>query len=225
MPRFGRIMIAATLPLAVGAQALVAQVAGIPVYYNPRGGAGISVAANLGFQSSDAGDAKAVAVGGGIGAGPAYFTATVGQINPDSAGLDNEMTYGGTVSFKVFGGGLLPVSVAAQAGVGVVKFGNSTRTNVPVGVAVGLNLPLFPLKPWIAPRVAFQSATNVPTGVGTATKTETETRFGVTAGADFNLLLGLGLHAAVDFQPKKGTNPSATVVGVGAHFNFRVPMM
>jgi len=45
MHRFGKVAIAAALPLAVGAKALTAQVAGIPVYYNPRGGMGVSAAA------------------------------------------------------------------------------------------------------------------------------------------------------------------------------------
>ena len=228
MPRFGKTMLASGLALLVGAPAALAQVAGIPVYYNPRGGTGVSVAGNLGFLSSDGGDGKGFAVTGGIGAGPAYITASVGQFNPAAVGgfnPDAEMTYGGTVSFKVFGGGMLPLSISPQIGVGMVKFGNQTLTSIPIGVGVGLNLPLFPLKPWIAPRVAFQRVTNVPTGVGTATETQSESRIGVSAGADFNLLLGLGFHAAVDYEPKKDLLPSTTVFGIGAHFNFRVPMM
>jgi hypothetical protein len=210
--------------LVLGVRTLSAQVAGIPVYYNPRGGTGITAAANLGFLSSDAGDGKAVALTGGIGAGPAFITATVGQINPDTAGVDTEMTYGGTVSFKVFGGGLMPVAVAAQAGVGVVKFGDVTTTGIPVGVAVGLNLPLFPLKPWVAPRVRFARQS------GGGQPSQSETLIGFSAGADFNLLLGLGVHAAFDWEAEKKENnvvtvPSTTVFGIGAHFNFRVPMM
>lgn len=221
MHRFGKVAIAAALPLAVGAKALTAQVAGIPVYYNPRGGTGVSVAANLGFASGGA-KGKAYAVTGGVGAGPAYVTATVGQYNPDGP-VGAQSTYGGTVSVKVFGGGMLPVSIAAQAGVGVVKLGGVTNTGIPLGVGIGLNVPLFPIKPWIAPRITLERSS----GGGLASSSES--RVGVSAGADFNLLLGLGLHAAVDYTPKKGSgltaSPSVTVVGVGAHFNFHVPMM
>ncbi len=225
MHRFGKVAIAAALPLAVGAKALTAQVAGIPVYYNPRGGMGVSAAANVGFLShgGGGGGAKAVALSGGFGAGPAYLTATVGQFNPDETGVETETSFGATGSVKVFGGGLLPVSVAAQAGVGVVKFGDITLTSIPIGVGVGLNVPLFPLKPWVAPRVRFARSS------GGGQPSESETFFGVSAGADFNLLLGLGFHAAVDYEPKKGSGAneirSTTVVGIGAHFNFRVPMM
>jgi hypothetical protein len=224
MHRFGKVAIAAALPLAVGAKALTAQVAGIPVYYNPRGGMGVSAAANVGWQTAGTGglEGKAYALTGGLGAGPAYVTVSVGRFNPDPAGLDNEMTYGGTVSFKVFGGGVLPVSISAQAGVGYMKSGTDSYTSVPLGVGVGLNVPLFPIKPWVAPRVRLARTS----GGG---QSDSETFFGVSAGADFNLLLGLGFHAAVDYEPKKtvsgGEIPSTTVVGVGAHFNFRVPMM
>ena len=224
MHRFGKVAIAAALPLAVGAKALTAQVAGIPVYYNPRGGTGVSAAANVGWQTAGTGglEGKAYALTGGLGAGPAYVTVSVGRFNPDPAGLDNEMTYGGTVSFKVFGGGVLPVSISAQAGVGYMKSGNDSYTSVPLGVGVGLNVPLFPIKPWVAPRVRLSRA-----DVGG--QSNNETLLGVSAGADFNLLLGLGFHAAVDYEPKKtrstGDIPATTVVGVGAHFNFRVPMM
>ena len=226
MPRFGKLMLASGLALVAGAPAALAQVAGIPVYYNPRGGTGVSVAGNLGFLSSDGGDGKGYAVTGGIGAGPAYITASVGQFNPASVGSvnpDAEMTYGGTVSFKLFGGGVLPLSISPQIGVGMVKFGGVTYTSVPIGVGVGLNLPLFPLKPWIAPRVRLARSS------GGGLPSDSETFIGVSAGADFNLLLGLGFHAAFDYEPKKTVNnvdiPSTTVFGIGAHFNFRVPMM
>ena len=110
MHRFGKVAIAAALPLAVGAKALTAQVAGIPVYYNPRGGMGVSAAANVGFLShgGGGGGAKAVALSGGLGAGPAYFTATVGRFNPDETGVETETSFGATGSVKVFGGVAVP---------------------------------------------------------------------------------------------------------------------
>jgi hypothetical protein len=222
MHRFGKVAIAAVLPLAVGAKALTAQaVAGIPVYYNPRGGTGISAAANVGFLKSDAGDAKAYALTGGIGAGPAWITASFGRVNPEGP-AEAVNTYGGTVSVKLFGGGVLPVSIAAQAGVGILKSGGFTNTSIPIGVGIGLNVPLFPIKPWIAPRIRMDRVS----GGG---QSNSETFLGVSAGADFNLLLGLGFHAAVDYEPKKTVSgvaiPSTMVLGVGAHFNFHVPMM
>jgi hypothetical protein len=197
---------------------------GIPYYVNPRGGTGVSAAANVGITRSPTDSrSKAYALTGGVGAGPLFITASVGTLNPDAAGEENVSTFGGTVGMKLFGGGLMPLAIGLQAGVGYAKSDGVTLLSVPVAVGVGLNVPLFPLKPWIAPRIQFMraSATGFPS--------ETENRMGISAGVDFNMLLGLGVHAAVDYMPKKGSGadelPASTTIGVGAHFNFRVPMM
>jgi hypothetical protein len=53
--------------------------------------------------------------------------------------------------------------------------------------------------------------------------------FRVSAGVNFNLLLGLGVHAAVDWgqvpAKLKPSKPSALIIGVGAHFYFHLPLM
>lgn len=227
MRRLGALTVVSVLGLAAAGQ-VTAQVAGIPYYVNPRGGTGVMAAVNIGSTSSDnaASEGKAVAVTGGVGAGPLFITATAGQFNPDPAGADNVTTFGGTVGTRLFGGPLIPVTIGVQAGAGYFSTGSGATeaklVTIPVAVGVGLNVPLFPLKPWIAPRVQYSRAT-----VGGTTNSTT--RIGVSAGADFNLLLGLGFHAAVDFMPEKTsgatTYPSSTTIGIGAHFNFRVPMM
>ncbi len=227
MRRLGAIAAVSLLGIAATGQA-AAQVAGIPYYVNPRGGTGVMAAANIGATSSDAASAegKAIALTGGIGAGPLFITASAGQFNPDATGADNVSTFGGTVGMKLFGNPLVPVTVGVQAGVGYYSSGSGTsevkQVNIPVAVGLGLNVPLFPLKPWVAPRVQFNRST-------LGTNTTNVTRIGVSAGADFNLLLGLGVHAAVDYMPEKTsgstTYASTTTIGVGAHFNFRVPMM
>jgi hypothetical protein len=69
-------------------------------------------------------------------------------------------------------------------------------------------VPLFPLKPFAVGYYVLGSK---------VTK-----EFRATIGADFNLLLGLGVHAAYDL----GTgSPTSNVWGVGAHFNFRMPVL
>jgi hypothetical protein len=217
MRRLGALTVVSVLGLAAAGQ-VTAQVAGIPYYVNPRGGTGVMAAANLGFAD----DGKGIALTGGVGAGPLFITATAGQFNPDAAGADNVTTFGGTVGTRLFGGPLIPVTIGVQAGAGYYSTGSGASEfkaiSVPVAVGFGLNVPLFPLKPWVAPRVQF----NRMTVAGT---TNSETRLGVSAGADFNLLLGLGFHAAVDHILKKDTSPATTTFGIGAHFNFRVPMM
>ncbi len=213
--------------LGVGAAGrLQAQVLGIPYYVNPHGGSGLMVAANVGVNTQDSAltsvKGKGYALTGGIGAGPLYITASAGSFSPDASGSSSVTTFGGTVGAQVFGGPLVPVSVGLQAGVGYWKNNGITAINIPVAVGVGLSIPMFPIKPWIAPRYErFQySGTGSPSSVG---------RFGVSVGTDFNLLLGLGLHAAVDYMPKTTANNttygSQTTIGVGAHFRFSVPMM
>ena len=217
MRRISRVMIAAALPLVAGATAARAQLAGIPVYFNPRGGTGIGVAANLGFPNSNAGGGTAYGVAASVGAGPASLTGMVGAWKGTGFG-SAQTSFGADVAYKVFGGGLLPVSVGVQAGYGSVKIpslaGSVTATSIPVGVALGIDPPLFPLKPWIAP---YEDFTHVSGGGGNSSN------FHVAAGVNFSLLLGLGVHAAVDWGKVNGS--SAVIFGVGAHFNFHVPMM
>lgn len=213
--------------LGVGAAGrLSAQVLGIPYYVNPKGGSGLMVAANVGRATSDSAGTSfkgtGLAVTGGIGAGPLYITASAGTFSPSNNAIGSISTFGGTAGLQVFGGPLVPVSIGVQAGVGYWKSNGITQVNIPVAVGVGLNVPLFPLKPWIAPRFErFQySGTGSPSAVN---------RIGVSVGTDFSLLLGLGLHAAVDYMPKTTANGttygSQTTIGVGAHFRFSPPMM
>lgn len=217
MRRIGRVMIVAALPLVAGATAARAQLAGIPVYFNPRGGTGFGVAANLGFPNSDAGGGAAYGVAGSLGAGPITVTAMVGAWKGTGFG-SAATSFGGDVAYKVFGGGLLPIAVGVQAGYGSVKspVSSATISTIPIGVGLSFDPPLFPLKPWIAPRVDLVKAGSSNT-----------TNFRISAGVNFNMLLGFGVHAAVDWGQTKsgGTTISPLILGVGAHFNFHVPMM
>lgn len=215
MTRIARITAAAAIPLAALATAAQAQLAGIPVYYDPRGGTGVGVAANIGFPDNNAGGGTAYGVSGSFGTGPVTLTAMVGERKGTSY-TSTQTTFGANISYRLFGGGILPVAVAVQAGYGSYKnalpapFPQNTISTIPVGVGISFNPPLFPLKPWIAPRMDFIS------GGGSSTS-----QFMVSGGVNFNLLLGLGVHAAVDYKP---SSPTSMIVGVGAHFNFHVPL-
>jgi hypothetical protein len=217
MTRIARIAAAAAIPLAALATAAQAQLAGIPVYFDPRGGTGVGVAANLGFPDNNGGSGTAYGVAGSIGTGPVTVSAMVGAWKATSYNFPSaQTTYGANISYRLFGGGILPVAVAVQAGYGAYKNAlpapapQNTISTIPVGVGISFNPPLFPLKPWIAPRMDFIS------GGGSSTS-----QFRVSGGVNFNLLLGLGVHAAVDYKP---SSPTSMIIGVGAHFNFHVPM-
>lgn len=199
-------LFAAAAVLLLGAQAARAQVAGLPFYPTPTG---MGVMASADYADPD-GAGKLVALRGGAGFGPFGATAVVGQYRV--SGYSAQTVYGGSVAMKIFGGGLVPVSISAQAGVGQLKistpYGSVTTTSMPVGAAVRASVPLFPIKPFA---VGYYMMGN--SGV---TK-----EFRATIGADFNLLFGLGVHAAYDLGT--GTN-SGKAWAVGAHFNFRLPV-
>jgi len=196
---------AAAAVMLLGAQAARAQVWGLPFYPTPTG---MGVMASADYADPE-GAGKLVALRGGAGFGPFGATVVVGQYKV--SGYSAQTVYGGSVAMKLFGGGLVPVSVSAQAGLGQLKistpFGSTTTTSMPVGAAVRANVPLFPLKPFA---VGYYM-------LGTHVTNE----FRATIGADFNLLLGLGVHAAYDIGTASG---SGKTWAVGAHFNFRLPI-
>lgn len=199
---------AAAAVLLLGAQVARAQLPGMPFYPTPTG-MGVMVAADYVHPGSSQ---NLYAVRGGLGLGPLGFTAAVGSYKP--SGASAEIEYGATAAMKVFGGGLLPVSITAQAGFGQLRVktplgSTTTTTYMPVGAAVRANVPLFPLKPFAV-------------GYYTLGSSGVLKEFRATLGADFNILLGLGAHAAYDLGT--GTN-TQNGWAVGAHFNFRLPVM
>jgi opacity protein-like surface antigen len=86
----------------------------------------------------------------------------------------------------------------------------------PVGVGFALTIPnpVLAIKPWLAPRVDV-----VRTKIYGVS--DTDTKFALSGGVEFNLLSGLGLHAAYDYRTGGSSHPG--VFGIGAHYTFRVP--
>jgi hypothetical protein len=200
MKRFASVAMAAALFAAATSPAM-AQLPGIP--YTPvETGTGISLAADYGKPQGG----SAYGITGGIGFSSFGLSASVGGLKPTGGSYTTAM--GARLGMKLFGGGLNPLTVGAQVGVGSIKItglGGSTRTTAILpGAFVKLSPPLFPLKPFGL--VYYQTGNN---GIAK------EVRF--TVGANFNLLLGLGLHAGYDW------GDSSHGWGVGAHFNFHVP--
>ena len=188
-------VVAAAAVLTLVAHVARAQVAGLPFYPTPTG---LGVMASADYADPQ-GAGTVMVLRGGAGFGPFGITAVAGRASDPDYNV-----YGATAAMKVFGGGLVPVSLSAQAGAGRWKVGTTTVTYLPVGVAARLSVPLFPLKPFAVGYYTLGS--NVTEEVR------------VTVGADFNLLFGLGAHAAYDYGDSyKGW-------ALGAHFNFRLPV-
>jgi hypothetical protein len=199
----------------------VAQVHGIPVY-NSGIPTGIAVYGDIGFPNTDAGKGRALAVSGRAGFGPFGATAILSTFNPDGSG-DSELSVGGTLNYKVFGGPLIPLSVTLQGGIGYSKpdagflpSGEVNEFRFPIGVGFALTIPnpALAIRPWLAPRIDIvrQSGDGV---------SETESNFGLGGGLELNLLSGFGVHAAYDRVFMDGGDPS--VFGFGAHYAFRIP--
>lgn len=208
MNRTGSMLVLAILAGAATAGTASAQLPGIP--YGPvETGLGLTVAADYGKPNDDAGGGSALGLTAGLGFSRFGFSASVGRWSPDIV-TDGAVSIAGRLGMKLFGGGLNPISVGAQVGVSTVALdfgtlgGEVRSTAILPGAFIKVSPPLFPLKPWA--NVYYVTGDN----------TTEEVRFAV--GANFNLLLGLGLHAGYDWG-----NDGGSALGVGAHFTFRVP--
>jgi hypothetical protein len=209
------------LVLTAGASTSAAQVRGLPVYNSgvPRG---IAVYADIGFSNESAEKGTALGLSGRAGFGPLGATAIISTFNPKGPG-SSDVSVGATLNYKLFGGPLVPLSVTLQGGIGYSKPDNGllpgsdvNELRFPIGVGFALTIPnpVLAIKPWIAPRVDVVRSSSSGTS-------NTDTNFGIGAGIEFNLITGLGLHAAYDRVFTDLGDPS--VFGVGLHYAFRIP--
>ena len=203
MKRIGSVAVAAVL-LTATARMAAAQLPGYP-YQPVETGTGISVAADYGRPEGSG--ASAYGLTGGLGVSNFGISASVGAVKAGN-GLPSQTSIGGRLGMKLFGGGLNPITIGVQVGAASVKDLSgltTTRTTMVLPAAfVRVSPPLFPLKPWGT--VSYVTGSNVG---------KKEVRF--TVGANFNLLLGLGVHGGYDW------GDSGHTWGVGAHFTFHVP--
>lgn len=236
MKRFMTFGAALIMGLSLLAGPAVAQMNSIPVYFNPKGGTGLMVALDLGRGiNAESGKNTAVAFRTALGFGPVTIGGSVGMVNPDQGGTVGRKTqtqYMGNFALRLFGGGLLPVSVSFQGGAGVLDISDiSTKiVTVPVGLGIGFSIPTpgFSFDPWIAGRYTL-----VRNEV--ASLKGNQNSFGISAGLNFNFLMGLGFHVAGDWQknplkivtsgPSTLTVPETKpfVLGIGLNYTFRIP--
>ena len=197
---------AATVPLTV--QVASAQLPGIP--YGPvNTGLGINVAADYGKPTSGGGSAWGLT--GGLGVSNLGISASYGSWSPPVG--SSQSAFAGMIGMKLFGGGLTPVTIGAQVGGSYMSVSGTSTAIVMPAAWVKVSPPLFPLKPWGQVYDAISNQAN-------ATGSKSEVRYAI--GANFNLLLGFGVHAAYDASTKSG---GANFWGVGVHMNFRVPSL
>jgi hypothetical protein len=211
-----QITLALWLALALGAAPAAAQVRGLPVY-NSGIPTGLGLFGDVGFANTAAGKATTFGGTARLGAGPFGATATIAYVDASSP-QPNVTAVGGTLNYKFFGGPLVPLTATLQGGVGYAKTGGIKNYHFPIGVGIALTIPnpVLAIKPWLAPRVDI-GHTSVPGSVGS----NTDTHFGISGGIEFNLLNGVGVHAAYDRVFATGTDPG--IFAAGLHYQFRIP--
>ena len=227
MKRFMTFGAALIMGFSLLAGPAVAQMNSIPVYFNPKGGTGLMVAVDFGRGiNAESEKNTAVAFRTALGIGPVTIGGSVGLVNPDEGGLvgrELETQYMGNIALRVFGGGLLPVSISLQGGVGVLDISDTTIVTVPIGLGIGFSIPTpgFSFDPWIAGRYTL-----VRNEV--ALVTANQNSFGISGGLNFNFLMGLGFHVAGDWQKnpfKSVAVPESKpfVLGIGLNYTLRIP--
>ena len=235
MKRFMTFGAALIMGLTFIAGPAVAQMNSIPVMFNPKGGTGLLVALDIGKGMNDeSGKNTALAFRSALGIGPVTIGGGIGIVNRDQGGVvgrQSETQYMGNFALRFFGGGLLPVSISLQGGVGVLDVSDITTkiVTVPIGLGIGFSVPTlgFSFDPWIAPRYTF-----VSNDFGLVTANQNS--FGISAGLNFNFLMGLGFHVSGDWQTNPtecisgtttptvlGTKPF--VLGIGLNYTFTIP--
>ena len=231
MKRFMTFGAALTMSLTFIAGPAGAQMNSIPVMFNPKGGTGLLVALDLGRGvNEESGKNTAVAFRSALGIGPVTIGGGIGVVDLGQDGTESQ--YMGNLALRVFGGGLLPVSISLQGGVGVLDNSNlgTKVVTVPIGLGIGFSVPTpgFSFDPWIAGRYAFVR------NQGTF-QTANQNSFGVSAGLNFNFLMGLGFHVAGDWQKnpfERVTSGSGDltvpetrpfVLGIGLNYTFTIP--
>ena len=212
---------ALTLGLVLLATPAAAQWLGEPMWNHPNAGSGFTIYGDYTKPNSDVGGGNAF--GGRVALGAGVFTLTGGVSSWKSDIVSDRITtIGGTATFRLIGGSLIPVAVNLQLGGGHSMEIRSTTTTVPlqtmgaaaVGVSALLPMPVVSVEPYISPGMRYHHYSNVAPGAP-----DHETNFGWVIGG--NLGFGpVGVHLAYDSE-KFGDGKTHGVFGMGASIGLR----
>jgi hypothetical protein len=184
----GRAALIAALVLPT---ALAAQARGLPVV-NSGFASGSGVAADIGFGNDAAGSGTTFGVTASTVMSIVGISASVSR---GSGGVDTDAVWSQAVavSLRLFGGPLIPFRVTLQGGVGRWGQGIVETVHVPVslGLAAVIPNPAFAIRPWLAPRLDYQTTTFENSSVS-------RTEPGVSGGIELGFLNGLTIRSAYD---------------------------
>lgn len=171
-------------PIAIGAQAR-----GLPLV-NSGFGTGGGMAADVGFGNDAAGTGTTIGASATAGGGFIGLSATVSRGTADDNAVWSQAV---AVSMRLFGGPLIPFRVTLQAGAGRWNQGivETVRLPLSLGLAAVIPNPAFAIRPWLAPRIDYQSTTFENSDVSS-------TDFGISGGIELGFLNGLTIRSAYD---------------------------
>jgi hypothetical protein len=225
----------ATLMLGA-AGTLRAQIPGMPLFTNPRYATGVRVHADLGrpTDTKTTGDQTVVQGGVSFALGPVGLNANVGLDRNDISSVSTcvstqslscigkKVTASALAQLRFYGGGINNLSVSAFGGASVDISGydvalyqynasfQSKQLTIPVGVAIGLHVPVGfgGLNLWAAPRMNFYQYVSCGSTCPAGTN-----MFRWAVGADLPILRVLSVRAAYDSGSKNGATSSFWGVG------------
>ncbi len=152
----------------------------------------------------------------GVGLPALSFWGGVGTVKNG----DSEVTLGGGAAIKVVKGPLVPVEVSLQGGVGHLSAGGSTFVNIPLGVAIAIDVPspAISVNPWVMPRIQVQRTSSDGTS-------QTDFGFGASGGISIGAPNGVGAHATLDWLSIDVGAGSITplLFSIGLHYTISVP--
>ena len=236
MRTVGGTLVLAWFGLASSRLALAAQAPGLPVV-NAGAARGLTLAGRVGFPNRAAGSGTAYEIAATLGArrialtGLAAFHRRPGYVAEDYTSL------GANLSYKVFGGPLVPLGLTLQAGAayatprplslpgapgGAPAYdGTLTIWHVPIGLGLAWTIarPVVAIRPWVAPRldVRYVRTPALVGGVGQPIpeSSTTDAEFGLSGGVSFGFLNGISIDAALDrMLGSPGAKPTTFSMGL-----------
>lgn len=196
---------------AFAATPAAAQLLGMPVWNNPKGGTGIVVSGDLGIPNEEYGKGTAFGARGSIGIGTLTLGVGGSSYKPNGA-TESITSLGATAGFRIIGGSLLPVAVNLQAGAARASAsGAPSLTTFLIGAGASVNVPTpgLNIEPYLSVSNRWHKFEGAPS---------TESNIGWVLGANVGLGM-LGLHIAYDSESNAGS-----VIGIGAHFQLKAPI-
>jgi len=206
------------LALTLGAASpAAAQLAGMPVWNNPKGGTGITISGDYGKPDNSSRGGNAFGARGSLGFGNLMVTAGIASWKPSGAS-SSATSIGGDLAFRAIGGSLIPLSINLQGGAAKTTgtgFADLTTVTGAIGLSINVPTPGVSIEPYVSPGIRYSKASG----------SSGNSNFGFAIGANVGLGM-LGFHLAYDYTKLSSSQGGghASTIGLGAHVALKAPM-